>query len=322
MNLDQLRRDYRRVAKPRAVEEVGDIYLIRPLGFGLVELFRRTPLTPTMVSVLAVLAGWWSAWYYFASGRQGMVPALAALGAVAVLLHSALDSADGQLARLKQLHTPLGRIIDGFCDNLFFAGVYAAILLGHWSRAPEHQLAILVLALLASSSHSLQAALVEFQRSLYLEVVHGRGSAIGTDPSAAPTAGRGIGTRLLHELYRGYHRKQRFWLRSTARLERFLGQWARTHPGLAGELADRYESSHRPLLPWWALLASNSHKAAIIVAAFLPVGSGSFWASLGLGWVFVYNLALNLVVVALIPAQARADRRLEEELRALAPLSP
>ena len=50
--------DYRRMAKPRAVEEIGDIYLIRPLGFLLVQFLRRTPLTPTMVSVLAVLAGW------------------------------------------------------------------------------------------------------------------------------------------------------------------------------------------------------------------------------------------------------------------------
>lgn len=320
MSLEQLLGDYRRVAKPRAVEEVGDVYLIRPLGFGLVELFRRTPLTPTMVSGLAVLAGWWSAWYYFESGRQGMVPALAALGALALLLHSALDSADGQLARLKQLHTPLGRIIDGFCDNLFFAGVYAAILLGHWSRAPEHQLAILALALAAASSHSIQAALVEFQRSLYLEVVHGRGTLTGADPGAAPPTGAGIGPRILHELHRGYHRKQRFWLRSTARLEQFLGRWRPAHPALAGELAARYDRSHRPLLPWWALLASNSHKAGIIVAAFLPVGGESFWAGLGLGWVFVYNLALNVAVAVLIPLQARADRRLEEELRALAPL--
>ena len=132
MSRERAAADYRRMAKPRAVEEVGDIYLIRPLGFLFVQLLRRTPATPTMVSVLAVLAGWWSAWLYFESNRLGMVPALAALGGLALLLHSALDSADGQLARLKSMQTPLGRVVDGFCDNLSFLAIYVAIVLGHW----------------------------------------------------------------------------------------------------------------------------------------------------------------------------------------------
>jgi len=310
--------DYRRMAKPRAVEEVGDIYLIRPLGFLLVQLLRRTPLTPTMVSVLAVLAGWWSAWLYFESNRGGTVPALAALGGLALLLHSALDSADGQLARLKNQHTPLGRIVDGFCDNLSFLAIYVAIVLGSWERSPDHRVAIALLALAAAASHSVQSSLVEYQRTLYLHCVHGRGDIVDSEPGRLRRgAAGGAGAALLHAVHRVYYRQQRFYLASTARLERQIALWRERDPRRLPQLAALYERSHRPLLPFWALMASNSHKLGIAAAAFVPVRDGSFWGGLGMGWYLVYVLALNGALAALLPAQRRVDRALAAQLDAL-----
>ena len=310
--------DYRRMAKPRAVEEVGDIYLIRPLGFLIVQLLRRTPLTPTMVSVLAVLAGWWSAWLYFESCRRGMVAGLAAAGGLALLLHSALDSADGQLARLKGLQTPLGRIVDGFCDNLAFLAIYVAIVLGHGERAPDHQLAVALLALAAVASHSVQSSLVEYQRTLYLHCVHARGDIVDSEPGRlSRKAAGGTGAALLQAVHRVYYRQQRFYLASTARLERQIVLWAERNPRLLPELAARYERSHRPLLPFWALMASNSHKLGIVAASFVPVRDGSFWGGLGMGWYLVYVLALNAALAVLLPAQRRVDRALGAELDAL-----
>ncbi len=311
----QARADYRTMAKPRAVEEVGDIYLIRPLGFLLVQVFRHTPLTPTAISVLAVLAGWWSAWFYFESGLRGTVPALAAGGALALLLHSALDSADGQLARLKKQHTPLGRIVDGFCDNLSFLAIYLAFVFGSWERLHDHRLALFALALAAGVSHSVQSSLVEYQRTLYLHCVHGRGDLVEAQPSrlregSAP----GLVSRLLQGLHHAYYRQQRFYLASTARLEAQIARWRGGRPGLLPALASRYEAGHRPLLPFWALLASNSHKAGIIVAAFVPVVGTTFWGRLGGGWYFVYTLALNLALLGLLPAQRRADEALAADL--------
>jgi phosphatidylglycerophosphate synthase len=318
VNWERIAADYRTMAKPRAVEEVGDIYLIRPLGFLLVQLLRRTPLTPTMVSVLAVFAGWWSAWLYFASNREGMVPALAALGGIALLLHSALDSADGQLARLKNQQTPLGRIVDGFCDNLSFIAIYLAIVLGHWQRTPDHHLAVALLALAAGASHSVQSSLVEYQRTLYLHCVHGRGDIVDAEPERLRrTAAPGPGAVFLHALHSLYYRQQRFYLASTARLEERIARWRRDNPKLLPALAERYERSHRPLLPFWALMASNSHKLGIVVAAFVPVAGPSFWGGLGMGWYLVYVLALNVPLIALLRVQGRVDRALTAELDAL-----
>lgn len=312
---EQIKADYRAMAKPRAVEEVGDIYLIRPLGFLIVQALRRTPVTPTMVSALAVLAGWLSAWFYFASNRGGTVPLLAALGALAMLLHSALDSADGQLARLKKMHTPLGRIIDGFCDNLSFGAVYVAIVAGSWDRMPQHRPALVLLALVAVLSHSVQSSLVEFLRTLYLHCVHGRGELVESHPERLKSAtAPGTVATLLQHLHHFYYRQQRFYLKSTERLERQIVRWRAKNPRKLADLASRFEAGHRPLLPFWALLASNSHKLGIILAAFLPVRGGSFWGNLGMGWYLVYVLALNLTLLVLLPAQRRADDALAASL--------
>jgi phosphatidylglycerophosphate synthase len=305
------------MAKPRAVEEVGDIYLIRPLGFVIVQALRGTPLTPTMVSVLAVLAGWWSAWLYFESGRRGTVPALAAFGGLALLLHSALDSADGQLARLKNMQTPLGRIVDGFCDNLSFLAIYVAIVLARWERSPEHHLAIALLAVAAGASHSVQSSLVEYQRTLYLHCVHGRGDIVDSRPERLRrAAAAGAGATFLQWVHGVYYRQQRFYLASTARLEESVARWRERNPDRLPALAGRYERSHRPLLPFWALMASNSHKIGIVVAAFIPAGGASFWGGLGMGWYLVYVLALNAALAILLPVQARVDRALAAELDA------
>ena len=318
MSWERLRADYRAMAKPRAVEEVGDIYLIRPLGFLLVQVLRGTPLTPTMVSVLAVLAGWWSAWLYFESGRQGVAPGLAALGGLALLLHSALDSADGQLARLKNMQTPLGRIVDGFCDNLSFLAIYLAIVLALWERSPDHRLAVALLALAAGVSHSVQSSLVEYQRTLYLHCVHGRGDIVDSEPARLRRgAADGAGAAILQAVHRVYYRQQRFYLASTARLEEGIARWRERNPSLLPELAERYERSHRPLLPYWALMASNSHKLGIVVAAFIPVAGTSLPGGLGMAWYLLYVLALNLALAVLLPAQRRIDRTLAAELEAL-----
>jgi 1L-myo-inositol 1-phosphate cytidylyltransferase len=319
MSWERIKRDYAGMAKPRAVEEVGDIYLIRPLGFLIVEVLRRTAITPTMVSVLAVLAGWLCAWFYYESTRQGMVPVLAVLGALAMLLHSALDSADGQLARLKHMTTPLGRIVDGFCDNLAFGAVYVAIVLGPWSRSGEFPLTVALLAVFAAISHSVQSSLVEFQRTLYLHIVHGRNDIVDSEPERLKGASAyGVGATILQWLHRNYYNQQRSILRSTAALELAIGRLRDEHPHMTPALASRYDTSHRPLLPFWALLASNSHKLGIVVAAFVPVGAGSFWAGLGMGWYFIYVLALNAVIFVMVPAQRRIDRRFCAEVEALA----
>jgi len=312
--------EYRAMAKPRAVEGVGDLYLIRPLGYLLVQVLRRTPITPTMVSFLAIAAAWWSAWLYYGVSRDGGNHALALLAAAGFLLHSALDSADGQLARVTNRTSEVGRIVDGFCDSLSFIGIYVGILLGYAERVPEHRVTVALLALAATYTHSLQSSLTEYQRTLYLLCVHGKRDIVESEPARLEraAAGGGLFARLMHVLHLPYYRQQRRLLPSTARLERFVVRLLKERPQEAPRLAAVYERHQRPTLGGWTLLASNVHKGGIVLAAFLPVGEG-FWGGLGMAWYFLFDLGLNGAMAWLIRRQGRIDRRTLEELSSTSP---
>jgi len=312
-----LAEDYRIMSKPRDIEEVGDIYLIRPLGFLLVQFLRHTPATPTFVSFLALLAGWWTAWLYYDAALIGGPSVIGVVAFLAFLLHSALDSADGQLARVTERYSTFGAIIDGLCDNLVFLAIYGAIVLGVWQRTGGGLLPLFALAVLAALSHSVQSSLVTYQRFLYLNYVYGKRDIEELAPANLDRKVQSSGTifsRILRGVYLPYHHQQRFFLPSTHRLEQFLKRWTREHRELAPNLAVLYSMHQRPLMKYWALMASNSHKLGIAVAVFLPGTPAHFWNELGAGWYFVYDILLNAVLVLLVVVQSRRNRKIMEDL--------
>ncbi len=120
------------INKPREVEGVLDIYLIRPLGWVLTQALRRSFVTPSMLSWLSVAAAFAAAVAYY---RRDLVGAV--FGLAFVLLSSVFDSADGQLARATRRSSEHGETLDGFCDNVSFVFIYAAF--GSAKRElPEH----------------------------------------------------------------------------------------------------------------------------------------------------------------------------------------
>jgi hypothetical protein len=224
------------------------------------------------------------------------------------------------LARVTGRATELGRIVDGFCDSLSFLAIYAAIVLSCWKRIGDYQVTILLLGTAGVWLHSVQSSLVEFQRTLYLYAVHGKRDIVDSKPLRTIEAAERTGTffaRLLHGLHIGYYRRQRIVLATTARLEAAVIDWLERNPGREKEMAALYERTQRPALKGWALLASNSHKIGIILAAFLPVSSGSFRGELGMGWYFFYDLFLVLVMAWLVWRQAGIDAKTLAEIRIL-----
>lgn len=328
------RDDWRRMEKPRAIEDVGDTWLIRPLGFLLVQALRHTPITPNAVSLLSVVVAWASAWAFYRATVEGGAVAPAVVGVGLLLLYSALDSADGQLARLTGRFSEIGRVLDGVCDNLAFLAVYVAILAGYVGRGGEHPVLVTALGVAAVGSHSLQAAASEYQRMLYLHHVHDSTVVHDEEPARLRRReGRGRVERpgrvrwqqplrrLFDLLQLRYAVVQRALCGSSHELwQRIEAARRQRQPEARAALEQRaaaaYRDQQRPMLPWWALLGSNAHKLGIAVAAFLPplTPSGAspspWWAGLGMAWFFLFDLALDVVLAALLAAQSRLDRRL------------
>jgi len=127
----------RRGFKPREVEELIDYYFHRPLAGLLVQALLPLPFTPNQVTaasgVFGLLAG-------VAIGYAGWGPSYwAAIGGGLLLLSILFDCADGQLARLRGIASPAGRILDGLVDFVAPTAVFfgqAALLLGRGESIP------------------------------------------------------------------------------------------------------------------------------------------------------------------------------------------
>lgn len=312
------RSDLRGAGKPREVEGILDIYLIRPAGFLLVRLLKHTPITPNMVSVGALLAGCLSGYYYFKAVESGTDLSFPLVAAALLYLHSVLDSADGQLARTKQAASESGRIVDGLCDYLAFAAIYVGILAGQHSHTAEGFSAVFAVAVLSGGSHAVQSALTEFHRTKYLDYVYGDGLMSSAAGAPAPRRARPEGT--LHGLHTLYERVQRSFTASSHRLDHFIRAWLRQYPDRRPAVSRIFADEQVPMLRAWTLLAPNSHKVGLVLASFAPVISSSPVLQLGTVLFFYYNLVLNGVLLVVIRAQARADRRIEAAIERLAPI--
>jgi phosphatidylglycerophosphate synthase len=117
---------YKDSVKSDISDEIINTYLLRPLAHQLVRLLCRTRVTPNQVTVASIIAGIVAAVVY-AAGGQACLPVAGLL----VTVKDLLDSADGQLARARNLFSRFGRFLDSvgdFAVNLLvFAGISAAL---------------------------------------------------------------------------------------------------------------------------------------------------------------------------------------------------
>src|SRR5205823_4857489 len=168
-----------------------------------------TRVSPDMVTlaslVLGVLAGHLF-WY-----TNGWVNAA---GVLLFIVSDVLDSADGQLARLRGTSTRMGRILDGLADTGRFVSLYghlgARLYVAGWGWGGP------VLALAALLSHSYQAAAADFIRQAYLHFAMGAGEF--DIPEQSPVRdGGSLWGRVSSWVYGDYLRRQA-WLfpRTTA----------------------------------------------------------------------------------------------------------
>jgi phosphatidylglycerophosphate synthase len=268
--------------KGPVVEEWADLHFFRPLGIRLVARLAPLGVSADQVTVAALLVGLLAGHLFLYRS-----PVLNGLGLLLFLVSDILDSADGQLARLRGGSTRFGRILDGISDNLRFVNLYvhliARLLLSH-AMAPA---AAVALAVAAGYSHSVQAAVADFLRQVYLFVAGEGGELdlvedLGTERPLSRLA------RLELAVYTGYVARQAAWCPGSAGLVRALRKHA-APPGLAREWKERQAGP----LARCALIAQNVRFLLLAVTALPGWPAGFFWLTLG-----PLNLALAWVLIS------------------------
>jgi hypothetical protein len=157
--------EYKSSLKMIEIEEVFDIIFYRPLAFLVVKLVYPTKITPSHLTLLAIMMGMTGGWFYSLGTAVSCY-----LGALSYMLFNILDCSDGQLARLKKNGTPVGRLIDGIGDYIAAVAVFIGIAVGYSNKSDQPSLLLILLAI-AGLSIIIQEALVDYYRTRFLDFV-------------------------------------------------------------------------------------------------------------------------------------------------------
>jgi phosphatidylglycerophosphate synthase len=154
---------YRSSLKSDISDEPVNTFLIRPLAGILVRMLHPTGVTPNQVTIAATAFGLFAAWFY----AQG-IPSWTAAAGVCLTLKDLLDSADGQLARVKAMYSRTGRFLDSIGDFVVNIAVFSAIATA-MVRAGEDSRAIAA-CVLAFLGISLRVSYHVFYHTSYLHL--------------------------------------------------------------------------------------------------------------------------------------------------------
>ena len=126
-----MKQDVQQTYKSSDTEEWLDRVFTRPIGYLWAKFFERLGVHPNVVTVLSIIIGISSAFFFAhgswrTEGSAGLM--LNILGILLMMWANFYDSADGQLARMTGKKTQLGRILDGAASIIIFVPVYCALV--------------------------------------------------------------------------------------------------------------------------------------------------------------------------------------------------
>jgi len=273
-------------SKGPVVEEWADRRFFRPAGWRIATALAPTSVSPDGVTLASLILGVIAGHLFWYTS-----PWINLAGVGLFVWSDVLDSADGQLARLRGTSTRLGRILDGLSDGARFLSLYlhlaARLFVTGWGWTG------VALALGALFSHVYQAAAADFIRQAYLYFAVGKGSEL--DLAAEVALPRRTGwERVAGWIYGDYVRRQAWLFPRTTELARsFAG---RTVPS---SLARGWAERQRWVVAGCAWIAQNIRFLLLAVTVVPGWPAAYCWIVVG---------PLNAVLVFLIIAHEREPR--------------
>ncbi len=267
--------------KDPAVEEWVDRKLFRPLGLGVVRLVAPTQLSADHLTLGCVLLGLIAGHLFYYRSL-----ALNALGLGLFLLSDVLDSADGQLARLRGNSTRFGAVLDGISDNVRFINLYLHLLARVLLNNQGPALLWIGLAVAAGASQALQGSIVDYLKQVFTFVTRGEArldlpeDLVGERPAT-------LGQRIILALYRPYVARQVRWCPNSTRVIREIRRGE-----ASPRIATAWRRTQAGAIAGTALFAQNIRFLLLAVSALPGWPQGFFWLTVG-----PTNLALLVVLL-------------------------
>ncbi len=296
MTTKSYRQMLRESFKSSDTEEWLDVWFTRPIGLALALVCGRLGITPNAITIAGILIGMAGGWMFHYTDLWHNVAGVALL-----MTANFCDSADGQLARLTDQKTLLGRLLDGFASDAWFTCIYLSVVYRLWNEPLPFGLHFtlfgstfatwgilgLVLCLVASlRCHATQCALADYYRQIHLWFLKGdSGSELASFAAEQRRydelkaghhqAGQTVVCgwtfeRLYHYFYKGYCHKQE---RLTPRFQQFFARYRSLPPSddRTKAVAECFLAGSRPLMPLTNILTHNTRAFALFVAALVDV---------------------------------------------------
>jgi len=185
---------YSHSTKSEVSDELINTYLLRPLAGVLVRLLYRTPITPNHVTIAATLTGMIAGILYSYGS-----PALTFAAGLSITLKDLLDSADGQLARARNMYSRTGRFLDSIGDFVVNLLVFAAIAVALTNEIGDYHLP--VLCLLCFWGTTLRVSYHVFYQTAFLHLQDAYKTNRLTEEVRAEDLLAGRSTLLLQRIY-------------------------------------------------------------------------------------------------------------------------
>ncbi|MBF0578044.1 CDP-alcohol phosphatidyltransferase family protein [Dysgonomonas sp. GY617] len=251
--------------KSSDTEEFIDIYFYRPIGYRWALLFQKLGITPNAVTIASIFIGVGSGICFYFDNFWVTI-----LGILLLVWANSYDSADGQLARMTKQFSALGRVLDGFAGNLWFASIYIAICMRLF---PVWGWSIWALAIITGFFHSKQASMADYYRNIHLLFLKGKsGSELDNtnelnQKNATLTWKSNFGEKLVLTFYTNYTKGQESWTGNFQVMFKLLkSKYGETAPE---QFRADFREKSLPLMKWTNILSFNTRAIALFVAMLI-----------------------------------------------------
>lgn len=258
----RLYHDYRSMLKPLEIESWPDLFIYRPLAFGLVKLIRPLPITPNQISIFAIAVGLGGG-ICLAYGT----PTSFKIAGILFLGNVILDCSDGMLARSKKNGTPFGRIVDGLVDYFNGGAIFIGMAIGLSRSGFEFSFPLAVLIILSLASWAGHSMAVDYARREFMRHALGVQQSLTKDRKKFITYRHHLRQKpgrwpekILANIYLFY-----------CGMQKPYEKISRTYP------AQRYYKFNKPVMRGWLLIDPAAHMTIVILSAILYNPHIFFW---------------------------------------------
>ena len=256
--------------KSKDTEEWLDMCFNRPIGLLMALAGKRLGIHPTAITAVSIVLGIAAAWMFYHTDLEHNI-----YGVLLLMAANFCDSADGQLARLADKKTLVGRVLDGFAGDIWFFSIYFAMCCRlTWQTMPGTDTVwgpwIWVLAFVAGVlCHSPQSSLADYYRQIHLLFLKGKeGSELDTYaaqraifdnlPKRSPLI-----AKMFYFNYANYCKSQERRTPSFQKLIRAIKAKYGDMSALPEALRNEFLSGSRPLMKYTNILTFNARAICI-----------------------------------------------------------